>query len=103
MGWPGSSVAPERHGRVDLYPPAATHPSPAIVFVHGGPIPADLRPTLVTGRCTGDMAPLPPCVALPASRLITGSTTPATTHSPPVMSPRRSKPRGPILASMPIG
>ena len=42
---PVEPVAPERHGRVDLYLPAATRPSPAIVFVHGGPIPADLRPT----------------------------------------------------------
>jgi acetyl esterase/lipase len=38
-------VEPERLGRVDLYLPAATRPRPAIVFVHGGPIPADLRPT----------------------------------------------------------
>ena len=42
---PIEAVAPERHGRVDLYLPEATQPSPAIVFVHGGPIPADLRPT----------------------------------------------------------
>jgi len=41
---PVEAVAPERHGRADLYLPEATHPSPAIVFVHGGPIPADLRP-----------------------------------------------------------
>jgi acetyl esterase/lipase len=36
---------PERHGRVDLYLPEATQPRPAVVFVHGGPLPADLRPT----------------------------------------------------------
>lgn len=30
---------------MDLYLPEATRPSPAIVFVHGGPIPAELRPT----------------------------------------------------------
>jgi acetyl esterase/lipase len=35
----------ERHGSVDLYLPEATRPAPAIVFVHGGPIPAELRPT----------------------------------------------------------
>ena len=42
---PVEAVAPERHGRVDLYLPEATQPSPAIVLVHGGPISADLRPT----------------------------------------------------------
>lgn len=35
----------ERVGRVDLYLPEADEPRPAVVFVHGGPIPADLRPT----------------------------------------------------------
>jgi len=35
----------ERHGRIDLYLPDATQPRPAVVFVHGGPIPVDLRPT----------------------------------------------------------
>lgn len=35
----------ERHGTVDLYPPEAAQPRPAIVFVHGGPIPAGLQPT----------------------------------------------------------
>jgi acetyl esterase/lipase len=39
------AVAPERRGRIDLYPPEATVPRPAIVFVHGGPIPADGVPT----------------------------------------------------------
>ncbi len=42
-------VAPrtaERHGRVDLYlPDDVTQPVPAIVFVHGGPVPAELDPT----------------------------------------------------------
>jgi dienelactone hydrolase len=34
----------ERHGSVDLYlPPSA--PAPAVVLVHGGPVPAALRPT----------------------------------------------------------
>jgi acetyl esterase/lipase len=48
---PNSFVVPiepraaERHGAVDLYLPDATQPQPAIVFVHGGPVPADLRPT----------------------------------------------------------
>jgi acetyl esterase/lipase len=36
----------ERHGTVDLYLPAGVSaPCPAVVFVHGGPVPADLRPT----------------------------------------------------------
>jgi acetyl esterase/lipase len=36
----------QRHGPVDLYlPDSAPGPLPAVVFVHGGPIPADLRPT----------------------------------------------------------
>jgi acetyl esterase/lipase len=38
--------AAERHGAVDLYlPDGAPGPCPAVVFVHGGPVPADLRPT----------------------------------------------------------
>lgn len=36
---------PERHGQVDLYLPLATEPRPAIVLVHGGPVPSDLSPT----------------------------------------------------------
>ncbi|MFJ9410453.1 alpha/beta fold hydrolase [Streptomyces sp. NPDC101393] len=35
----------ERRGRVDLYLPDAEGPRPAVVFVHGGPVPADVRPT----------------------------------------------------------
>lgn len=35
----------ERAGRVDLYLPGSASPSPAVVLVHGGPIPASLRPT----------------------------------------------------------
>jgi acetyl esterase/lipase len=35
----------ERSGRVDLYLPEASRPGPAIVFVHGGPVPAQVRPT----------------------------------------------------------
>lgn len=36
----------ERHAAVDLYvPDSAPGPVPAVVFVHGGPLPADLRPT----------------------------------------------------------
>jgi acetyl esterase/lipase len=38
-------VEPERIGAVDLYLPASPDPAPAIVFVHGGPIPAEQRPT----------------------------------------------------------
>jgi acetyl esterase/lipase len=42
---PAGSIAPERHGHSDLYLPEAAQRSPAIVFVHGGPIPAGLRPS----------------------------------------------------------
>ncbi|MFI1090987.1 alpha/beta hydrolase family protein [Streptomyces sp. NPDC020917] len=35
----------ERMGRVDLHLPDAAEPRPAVVFVHGGPLPADRRPT----------------------------------------------------------
>jgi len=35
----------ERMGEVDLYLPGADRPRPAIVFVHGGPVPAELQPT----------------------------------------------------------
>ncbi|MDQ1659997.1 MAG: hypothetical protein QOD41_5080 [Cryptosporangiaceae bacterium] len=35
----------ERHGAVDLYLPEAGEPRPAVVVVHGGPVPADVRPT----------------------------------------------------------
>jgi hypothetical protein len=35
----------ERHGRVDLHLPDAEEPRPAVLLVHGGPVPADRRPT----------------------------------------------------------
>jgi acetyl esterase/lipase len=36
----------ERHGAVDLYlPDGPAGPYPAVVFVHGGPLPANLSPT----------------------------------------------------------
>jgi len=35
----------ERTGNVDLYLPGAEGPRPAVVFVHGGPVPAGARPT----------------------------------------------------------
>ncbi|MGX1881486.1 alpha/beta hydrolase [Streptomyces sp. NPDC055287] len=35
----------ERVGRVDLHLPDAGRPRPAVVFVHGGPVPAQVRPT----------------------------------------------------------
>ncbi|HZF87770.1 alpha/beta fold hydrolase [Streptomyces sp.] len=34
----------DRKGRVDLYVPDAEGPRPAVVFVHGGPVPAGARP-----------------------------------------------------------
>lgn len=42
---PVETRASERHGAVDLYLPDAAQPRPAVVFVHGGPISTDLRPT----------------------------------------------------------
>ncbi|MFF9868998.1 alpha/beta fold hydrolase [Streptomyces sp. NPDC013953] len=35
----------ERTGRVDLHLPDADGPRPAVVFVHGGPVPAGVEPT----------------------------------------------------------
>jgi acetyl esterase/lipase len=35
----------ERHATIDLYLPDATQPRPAVVVVHGGPLPAEVRPT----------------------------------------------------------
>ncbi|MHB9756806.1 alpha/beta fold hydrolase [Streptomyces sp. BYX5S] len=38
----------ERHGAIDLYVPEGADPArprPAVVFVHGGPVPAQARPT----------------------------------------------------------
>lgn len=35
----------ERRGRVDLYLPDASGPRPAVVFVHGGPVPPGMSPT----------------------------------------------------------
>ncbi|MET7455535.1 alpha/beta hydrolase [Streptomyces sp. NPDC005574] len=35
----------DRRGHVDLYLPDADGPRPAVVFVHGGPVPAGARPT----------------------------------------------------------
>ncbi|RZU45990.1 alpha/beta hydrolase family protein [Streptomyces sp. BK022] len=35
----------ERRERVDLYPPDGHEPRPAVVFVHGGPLPSGIRPT----------------------------------------------------------
>lgn len=43
--FPVEPVVAQRHGSVDLYLPETSQPGPAIVFVHGGPIPADLHPT----------------------------------------------------------
>jgi acetyl esterase/lipase len=40
-----TDVRPERVGSVDLYLPAGDGPFPAVVILHGGPIPPDTRPT----------------------------------------------------------
>lgn len=42
---PVETVTPDRRGFVDVYLPEAAKPRPAIVFVHGGPVPAEQRPT----------------------------------------------------------
>ena len=41
---PVPAATVERIGSVDLYLPVATGPAPAIVLVHGGPLPAALTP-----------------------------------------------------------
>jgi len=47
---PGEFVLPvevrsaERHATIDLYPPDTAGPSPAVVIVHGGPLPAQVQP-----------------------------------------------------------
>jgi dienelactone hydrolase len=38
-------VTPVRETNLDLYLPAEKPPTPAVVFVHGGPVPVDRRPT----------------------------------------------------------
>lgn len=40
-----TELAPERTGPIDLYLPAGEGPFPTVLFVHGGPLPPDLRPT----------------------------------------------------------
>jgi acetyl esterase/lipase len=42
---PVETVTPDRRGSVDVYLPSAAEPRPAVVFVHGGLVPAQLRPT----------------------------------------------------------
>jgi acetyl esterase/lipase len=41
---PTETRTAERDGDVDLYVPDGEGPHPAIVFVHGGPLPAEVRP-----------------------------------------------------------
>jgi acetyl esterase/lipase len=44
---PTVASTPQRQGNLDIYRPKLGDggPHPVIVFVHGGPVPADLRPT----------------------------------------------------------
>lgn len=42
---PFDARVPDRRGTVDVYAPDAGQPQPAVVLVHGGPIPAEQRPT----------------------------------------------------------
>jgi dienelactone hydrolase len=39
------AVTPVRAGNLDLYLPAGNEPAATVVFVHGGPVPSDRRPT----------------------------------------------------------
>ncbi len=41
---PVEPVEPERDGAVDLYLPGVAGPRPAVLFVHGGPLPPTLTP-----------------------------------------------------------
>src|SRR5205823_799431 len=45
FGPPSEQIDPERHGNLCRYLPAHRQPGPAVVFVHGGPLPPDQRPT----------------------------------------------------------
>ncbi|MDI1460817.1 alpha/beta hydrolase [Catellatospora sp. KI3] len=40
-----TELEPERSGPIDLYVPEGDGPFPAVVILHGGPLPPDLRPT----------------------------------------------------------
>lgn len=73
---PVKAVTPERHGTVDLYLPDSQEPSPAIVFVHGGPIPAAARPT------PRDWGVYQGYGSLAASRGLVGVTVDHRLHSP---------------------
>ncbi|MDP9795519.1 acetyl esterase/lipase [Catenuloplanes nepalensis] len=42
---PVAPIEPESRDPIDLYLPGADGPRPAIVFVHGGPIPPEMRPS----------------------------------------------------------
>src|SRR5690349_183545 len=42
---PVETVTPDRRGNVDVYLPVLTETRPAIIFVHGGPVPAAVSPT----------------------------------------------------------
>ncbi|MCA2214276.1 alpha/beta hydrolase [Jidongwangia harbinensis] len=67
----------ERHGSIDLYPPdEVTGPRPTVLFVHGGPVPAELRPTprdWPQYRAYGSLA---------AARGVVGATVDHRLHSP---------------------
>lgn len=42
---PVEEIVPEHHDPIDLYLPAGDGPHPAIVFVHGGPVPPEMTPS----------------------------------------------------------
>jgi acetyl esterase/lipase len=69
--------APERHGPADIYPPDdVTVPRPGILFVHGGPVPAELRPT------PRDWPMFQGYASLVAARSVVGMTADLRLHSP---------------------
>ena len=67
----------ERHGPVDVYlPDEIASPRPAVLFVHGGPVPAQARPTPRDWRQYRDYG------SLTAARGLVGATVDHRLHSP---------------------
>jgi dienelactone hydrolase len=67
----------ERHGQIDLYlPDDTTGPRPAVLFVHGGPLPAGLQPT------PRDWPVYQTYGSLAAGRGVVGATVDHELHSP---------------------
>jgi acetyl esterase/lipase len=74
---PVESRTAERHGPVDFYlPDDVSRPRPAVLFVHGGPVPAEVRPTPRDWRLFKDYG------SLTAGRGLVGATVDHRLHSP---------------------